>query len=67
MRDMIINYLAMIVFIAMGIYVFGGYENMVVFTDGFLKPIILTSPITLSLGAIILIKEFRQNGDKRNG
>ena len=65
MRNLIINYLMVVVFIGMGIYTFGGYDSMIVFVDGFLKPIILTSPITLSLGAIVLIKEFRKSGETR--
>ncbi len=61
MRDMIVGFLSFVALISMGIYTLYGFDSFINFIDGFLAPIILTAPLTVALGVMVLIKECSQN------
>lgn len=65
MRDFIIFYLSIVVFIGMGIFVINGEQLMFNFFRGFIYPIIITSPLTITLSFLVLIKEVRKSKKER--
>ena len=59
-NDWITTFMSFVMFCYMGIYIFRGGSQAFNFIYGFMGTIVLTSPITISLSAMVLIKEFRQ-------
>ena len=57
MRDLMLYYLQFVILCGMGIYIFAGYHELIRFINGFTYIIVVTSPITLTLAIICLIKD----------
>ena len=57
MRELIIYYLQFVTLCGIAIHIFFGFKEFMAFLNGFIYPIIVTSPITLTLAIFCLIKD----------
>ena len=57
MRELIIYYLQFVTLCGIAIHIFFGFKEFMAFLNSFIYPIIVTSPITLTLAIFCLIKD----------
>jgi len=66
MRELILYYLQFVTLCGIAIYIFFGLRVFMAFLNGFIYPIVVTSPITLTLAIFCLIKDIFKVGSGKN-